>query len=87
MKGLSIIKHFTYPDHYTFTKNDHKIWKNRIEESGAKIITTEKDLPKINKEWLNVSEINTVYSKHIFEKDGFESLIKLILKAKEDAQL
>jgi len=61
--------------------------ENRIEESGAKIITTEKDLPKINKEWLNVSEINTVYSKHIFEKDGFESLIKLILKAKEDAQL
>jgi tetraacyldisaccharide 4'-kinase len=88
LKTFHVIKHFSYLDHYSFTSKDHKDWSKLATENNAEIITTGKDQSKINREWLDERlSINVVHSKHHFEKGGFASLIQLILKAKQNAQL
>lgn len=48
--NFKISKHFSFPDHYNYKKNDIENIKNFATKNKLKILTTEKDYLRINKE-------------------------------------
>ena len=51
--NLKILKHFSFPDHYDFKKSEIDNIKKYAIKNNSKIITTEKDYLRINKELRN----------------------------------
>lgn len=51
--NLKILKHFSFPDHYDFKKSEIDNIKRYAIKNNSKIITTEKDYLRINKELRN----------------------------------
>ena len=51
--NLKILKHFSFPDHYNFKKSEIDSIKKYAIKNNSKIITTEKDYLRINKELRN----------------------------------
>ncbi len=49
-KNLNIFKYFTFPDHYNYKKNELDNMKRYAIKNDLKVITTEKDYFRINKE-------------------------------------
>ena len=59
---LNIIKEFEYPDHYNYSKDEiNKICKE-AENLKCKIITTEKDFLRIDKNKINIDKIKYIKS-------------------------
>ena len=59
---LNIIKEFEYPDHYNYSKDEiYKICKE-AENLKCKIITTEKDFLRIDKNEINLNKIKYIKS-------------------------
>ena len=48
--NLNIFKYFTFPDHYNYKKNELDNMKRYAIKNDLKVITTEKDYFRINKE-------------------------------------
>lgn len=48
-ENYTLIKHISYPDHFTFSKRDIKSWKDQLTklDPSAMIITTEKDAMRL----------------------------------------
>ena len=47
--GANIVERYSYPDHYFFKKSDIFELTKKAKNSGAFILTTEKDMVKIRK--------------------------------------
>ena len=59
---LNIVKEFEYPDHYNYSKDEiNKICKE-AENLKCKIITTEKDFLRIDKNKINIDQIKYIKS-------------------------
>ncbi len=48
--NFKILKYFSFPDHYNYKNNEIKNLKNFAKKNNSKIITTEKDFHRINRE-------------------------------------
>ncbi len=84
-KGLKIVKHYTYSDHYTFTQTDHQEWSRDLKIKKAILLTTAKDKPKISRLQLpDNAEVHTLHTHHQFLYDGLEAIIALILNTKKE---
>ena len=74
---LNIIKEIKFPDHYQYTKKDIDNIKSKAQKINAKIITTEKDFIKINKDFscgIDYLQIDLI----IKNEDELIDLIKFI---------
>ena len=59
---LNIVKEFEYPDHFNYSKDEiNKICKE-AENLKCKIITTEKDFLRIDKNKINIDQIKYIKS-------------------------
>ena len=75
---FNIIDEFIYPDHYKYNENDISKIKNRANNLGAQIITTEKDYVKISqfdRENIDFLEINLIIENENELKNFIEAKI------------
>ena len=75
--GLNIKKEFEFPDHYIYSTSEMDNILNQAEYLNCKIITTEKDFLRINKNYKNINRINYIKSdlKIIDEEKLINSII------------
>lgn len=52
--SFSIVKHFAFPDHHSYTQKDMAMISSFAKEHGAAVITTEKDFAKMDTEEFKV---------------------------------
>ena len=72
--SLKVIKHFTFPDHYNYKKNEIDNLKKFANSKNLEIITTEKDYFRINQELRN----NINFIEIDLEIDNERELLNLI---------
>jgi len=75
--GLNIKKEFEFPDHYIYSTSEMDNILNQAEYLNCKIITTEKDFLRINKNYKNINRIKYIKSdlKIIDEEKLINSII------------
>ena len=75
---LNIVKEFEYPDHYNYSKDEINQICKEAENLRCKIITTEKDFLRINKNIININKIK--YIKSTLKIINEEKLISILAK-------
>ena len=75
---LNIVKEFEYPDHYNYSEGEINQICEEAENLNCKIITTEKDFFRLNKNIINLDQIKYIKStlKIINEEKFINTLIK-----------
>ena len=76
---LNIIKEFEYPDHYNYSKDQINQICKEAKNLKCKIITTEKDFLRIDKNIINIDKIKYIKStlKIINEEKFINTLAKI----------
>ena len=75
---LNIIKEYEYPDHYNYSQEEINLICKEAENLRCKIITTEKDFLRINKNINNIDKIK--YIKSTLKIINEEKLISILAK-------
>ena len=75
---LNIVKEFEYPDHYNYSKDEINQICKEAENLKCKVITTEKDFLRINKNIINIHKIK--YIKSTLKIINEEKLISILAK-------
>lgn len=77
--GLVVADSLTFMDHYVYNQGDVQVLRRQFEKSGAEIIvTTEKDLIKLQQLDLNNLPIYALSIRFAPDKKGERALLKLI---------
>ena len=76
---LNIVKEFEYPDHYNYSEGEINQICEEAENLNCKIITTEKDFFRMNKNIINLDQIKYIKStlKIINEEKFINTLTKI----------
>ena len=76
---LNIVKEFEYPDHYSYSEDEINQICEEAENLNCKIITTEKDFFRLNKNIINLDQIKYIKSslKIINEEKFINTLTKI----------
>ena len=74
--GLNIKKEIEFPDHYQYSKEEIKNILKQADKFNYKILTTEKDILRINFQDLNINKINYIKSDlELIDEEKFNKII------------
>jgi tetraacyldisaccharide 4'-kinase len=59
--NYNLVKHFSYPDHYVYSRNDLQNICKAATVAGASVVTTEKDIAKLDSEIFQTASISLHY--------------------------
>ncbi|MEX2230961.1 MAG: tetraacyldisaccharide 4'-kinase [Cyclobacteriaceae bacterium] len=59
--NFNLVKHFSYPDHHVYSKNDLKTICEAASITGASVVTTEKDVAKIDNKIFQTASVPLHY--------------------------